>query len=188
MSNAVNRSELSERRITMKWSIKEVASVLLFVAVLVAGMLSGASEVQGAGLAQQIEGSWSLVSIYNEQDGKKTDVFGPNPRGSLILTPDGSFSYILMRASLPKFASNARQKGTAEENQAVVQGSMAYFGRYSVKSDKEINLHVEGSTFPNWDGQDQKRLITVTGEELKMINPTPSLGGGTNYIILKRAR
>jgi hypothetical protein len=183
-----------KRRNTMKWSIKEVASVLLVVAVLVVGSWSGASGVRaqekGTGLAQQIQGSWNLVSIYNEQDGKKTDVFGPNPRGSLILTPDGRFSCILMRASLPKFASNARQKGTVEENQAVVQGSIAYFGSYSVGSDKEqtLNLHMEGSMFPNWDGQDQKRLMTVKGDELKLANPTPSIGGGTNYNIWKRAK
>jgi hypothetical protein len=171
----------------MKWSIKK-AMLMLVVAVLVVGTLSGASVTWGAGLAEQIQGNWVMVSIYNEQDGKKTDVFGPNPRGSLIFTSDGSYSYILMRASLPKFASNARQKGTVEENQAVVQGSIAYFGKYSVAGDKEVNLHVHGSTFPNWDGQDQKRLITVTGDELKMVNPTPSVGGGTNYIILKRAK
>jgi hypothetical protein len=168
--------------------MKEVASVLLVVGLLVVGSGFGASLAWGAGLADQIQGHWIMVSIYNEQDGKKTDVFGPNPRGTLIFTPDGSFSYILMKASLPKFASNARQKGTAEENQAVVQGSIAYFGKYTVAGDKEVNLHVEGSTFPNWDGQDQKRLITINGDEFKMVNPTPSVGGGTNYIILKRAR
>ncbi len=175
----------------MKWSIKEVASVLFVVAVLAAGTLFGASKVyageKGAGSAQ---GSWVLVSIYNEQDGKKTDVFGVNPRGSLILTTDGRFSLTFLRASLPKFASNARQKGTVEENQAVVQGSVAAIGTYTVTGDKEntLNLHIEGSTFPNWDGQDQKRLITVNGDEMKMINPTPSVGGGTNHIIWKRAK
>ncbi len=178
----------------MKWTIKEVASVLLVVTVIVVGSWSGASKVyaqeKGASLAQQVQGSWILVSIYNEQDGKKTDVFGPNPRGSLLLNSDGRFSHILMRANLPKFASNVRQKGTVEENQAVVQGSMVYFGRYSVGSDKEqtVNLHIEGSTFPNWDGQDQKRLMTVEGDELKLVNPAPSIGGGTNYIIWKRAK
>jgi len=190
----MNRRELRERWNIMNWPIKGVSSALSVVAVLAVGTLFGASEVRaqekGAGYAKQIQGSWNLVSIYNEQDGKKTDVFGPNPRGSLLLTPDGRFSWILMQASLPKFASNARQKGTAEENQAVVQGSIAFFGRYSVVSDKEqtINLHVEGSTFPNWDGQDQKRIVTVNGDELKVVNPTPSLGGGTNHLIWKRAK
>jgi hypothetical protein len=176
----------------MKSSIKEVASVLLVVALLVVGSWSGASKVwaqeKGAGLAQQIQGSWVLVSMYNEQDGKKTEQFGPNPRGSLILTPDGRFSSIQMRASLPKFASNSRVKGTAEENQAVVQGSATTFGTYTVASDKvqTVILHIEGSTFPNWDGQDQKRIMTVNGDELKVIG-TATIGG-TNYIIWKRAK
>ncbi|MFI5295096.1 MAG: lipocalin-like domain-containing protein [Thermodesulfovibrionales bacterium] len=176
----------------MKWSIKEVASVLLVVAVLVVGSWSGASEVyakeKGAGLAQ---GSWILVALYNETDGKKTDPFGPNPRGSMLLTPDGRFSMILMRSSLPKFASNVRTKGTVEENQEVVHGSVAAFGTYKVTGDKEqiLNLHMEGSTFPNWDGQDQKRPITVKGDELKVTNPAPSIGGGgTNYQVWKRAK
>lgn len=178
----------------MKGFLKRVPGILPIVVVLAVGTLSVVLEVRaqekGAGYAQQIQGSWSLVSIYNEQDGKKTDVFGPDPRGALILNPDGRFSWILMQASLPKFASNARQKGTAEENQAVVQGSIAYFGKYTVVSDKEqtINLHVEGSTFPNWDGQDQKRIVTVVGDELRVVNPTPSLGGGTNHLVWKRAK
>ena len=124
----------------MKWSIKEVARVLLVVAVLSGGILSGASGVwakEKAGtLAKQIQGTWILVSIYNEQDGKKIEPFGSKPRGSLILTPDGRFSVILMRASLPKFASNNRMKGTAEENQAVVQGPSPTIGTYAVASEK----------------------------------------------------
>ena len=139
----------------MNRSMRKVARVLLVVAVLSGGMLSGASDVwaqeKGSTLAKQIQGSWILVSIYNEQDGKKIEPFGDKPRGSLILTPDGRFSIILMRASLPKFASNNRMTGTAEENQAVVQGSLAYYGTYAVASEKEhtVNLRIEGHTFPN---------------------------------------
>lgn len=177
----------------MKWSAKEVAKVLLVVSVLTVGMWSGASKVRaeekGAGLAQ---GSWILVSLYNESDGNKTEPFGPNPRGSMLLTPDGRFSMILMQATLPKFASNVRTKGTVEENEAVVKGSVAAFGTYAITGgDKEqtLNLHVEGSTFPNWDGQDQKRPMAVSGDELKVINPAPSIGGGgKNYQIWKRAK
>jgi hypothetical protein len=172
--------------------MQEVGRVLSVVAVLAVGVLSGASEVRaqekGAGLAQQIQGSWVLVSMYNEQEGKRTEQFGSNPRGSLIFTPDGRFSSIHMRASLPKFASNSRVKGTAEENQAVVQGSSTLFGTYTVASDKEqtVNLHIEGSTFPNWDGSDQKRIMTVNGDELKVISTTATIGG-TNYSVYKRA-
>ena len=73
----------------------------------------------------------------------------------MIMTPNGRFSVILIRESLPKFASNNRMKGTAEENQAVVQGSLVYYGTYAVVDEKSTQgiCHVEGSTFPNWDGE-----------------------------------
>jgi hypothetical protein len=92
-----------------------------------------------------------VVSVYNEQDGEKTEPYGPQPRGFMTLAPDGRFSIILMKASLPKFAANNRVQGTVEENQAVVQGSLALYGTYAVVSQKEkmVILHVEASTFPN---------------------------------------
>ena len=176
----------------MKWSMMETAKILLVVAVLTAGMWSGASEIRAEEkVTSPAQGSWILVDLYNEADGKKSEPFGPNPRGSMLLTPDGRFSMILMQASLPKFAANVRTKGTVEENQAVVQGSVAAFGTYTITGDKEqtLNLHIEGSTYPNWDGQDQKRPMTVSGDELKVINPNPSNGGtGKNYQIWKRAK
>lgn len=173
----------------MKSSMKEVASLLLVVAVLAVGMLSGASKVCAAGVSSA-QGSWILVELYNEEAGKKTEPFGPNPRGSMLLTPEGRFSMTIMRSSLPKFASNVRTKGTAEEYKAVVDGSVAAIGTYEVTGDKEkvLNLHIEGSTFPNWDGQHQKRPMTVSGDELRVINPTPSIGGGVNTQVWKRAK
>ncbi len=177
----------------MNRSIWKVARVLLVVAVLSGGMLSGASDVRAqektGTLAQQIQGTWILVSLYVEQDGKKTEPFGPQPKGSMILTPDGRFSIILLRASLPKFAANNRMKGTTEENQAIVQGSLADYGTYAVASEKQqtVNLHIEGATFPNWDGTDQKRVMIVKGDEMKLTNPIASVGG-VAYIVWKRAR
>jgi hypothetical protein len=106
-------------------------------------------------------------------------VFGDNPKGSMILTPNGRFSVIMMNGSLPKFAANNRIKGTTEENQAVVQGSLAWFGSYKVVSAKEhmVIFNIEGSTYPNWTGEEQKLVMTVTGNEMKVINPAAAVGG-----------
>ena len=176
----------------MNKSMKETAGVLWVVIALAAWTLSGPSNAgaQQTGLGQQIQGSWTLVSCVNEMDGKKSDVFGPDPRGLFILTSDGRYTMILMRASLPKFASNSRIMGTDEENQAVVQGSIANFGRYAVESekDKTLTLTIEGCTFPNWDGQTQKRIVIVQGDELRVTQHNPAIGGGTNYIVWKRAK
>jgi hypothetical protein len=177
----------------MNRSMKEELRVLLAIAVLSGGMCFGASAVWAKGkagtLAKQVQGSWTLVSLYVEQDGKKIEPFDSQPRGFMTLTPNGQLSVILLRASLPKFAVDNRMKGTAEENQAIVQGSLAYYGTYTVVNEKEhaVQVRIEGSTFPNWDRADQKRTWTVKGDELIITNPTASVGG-VAYVIFKRAK
>ena len=66
--------------------------------------------------ANDIVGTWTLVSITLEQDGKKTDFYGPNPQGQATYDANGRVSVIIARSDLPKFASNNRQAGTPEEN------------------------------------------------------------------------
>ena len=140
--------------------------------------------------AKDLVGTWTLVSLTVEQDGKKTDFFGPNPKGQLTYDADGHFSEILTRSDLPKFASNNREAGTPEENKAAVQGSIAYFGTYSVsEADKMITRHIENCTFPNWNGMDRKSSFSISGDELSSTGLSgTSTGAGTPQSIWKRAK
>jgi lipocalin-like protein len=150
-------------------------------------LLSGVSNAQT--LKQQIVGTWTAVSQYVDQDGKKVEPFGSNPKGMVVYDANGRFVLVLQREALPRFASNSRMTGTAEENKAIVQGSIAYFGRYSIdEKERKINLHFDGSTYPNWDGDDQTRLIAISGDELKIISPVSAVGGGTVHLVLRRAK
>jgi len=159
------------------------AALLLFAFAVPAGDAAA----QGA---KSLTGTWTLVSADNiDASGKNAPFFGPNPRGSLIFTSNGRYSLWVGALSLPKFASNNRAKGTAEENQAVVAGSIAHFGKYTVdEKDKSFTFNVETSTFPNWDGTTQKRAFTVSGDELKYTNPVASAGGGRVDLVWKRAK
>jgi hypothetical protein len=150
-------------------------------------VLSGGSNAQT--LKQQVVGTWTAVSQYVDQDGKKIEPFGSNPKGMVVYDANGRFVLVLQRESLPRFASNSRMTGTAEENKAIVQGSIAYFGRYAIdETERKINLHFDGSTYPNWDGDDQTRLIAISGDELKIISPVSAVGGGTVHLVLRRAK
>jgi Lipocalin-like domain len=95
-------------------------------------------------------------------------------------------------ADLPKFASNNRETGTAEENKAIVQGSLAYFGTYTVsETDKTITTHIESSTFPNWNGADRKTSFKISGDELSVqvvSGPLTTVGTGTASLVWKRAK
>ncbi len=173
----------------MKRHVGKLA-VALFVVIIASFLAVDVwAQAKGGSLAKQIQGTWTLVSMVNEQDGKKSEPYGASPRGIQIFTPDGRFAVITMKASLPKFASGNRLKGTPEEYQGVVQGSNAYFGTYKVVNEKEhqVSFHMEASTFANWDGQDHTRVVTVTGDEMKVTTPATSVGG-TSYLVLKRAK
>jgi hypothetical protein len=143
-----------------------------------------------APIVKALAGSWSLVSnTIENNDGSKFDQFGPNPKGLLMLDEAGHWSVVMTCASLPRFASKDRGKGTPEENYAVVSGSLAYFGAYSIdEANRTMTVRIEGCTFPNWIGTEQKRLFTLNGEELILTNPAPSVGGGSARVVWKRAR
>ena len=157
--------------------------------VIFAGGLPVATTCSAQSLKEQIVGTWLPVSQYVDQDGKKLEPFGSEPKGIVIYDAGGRFVLVLQRATLPKFASSNRLSGTPEENKAIVQGSIAYFGRYSVdEKERKINLHYDGSTYPNWDGEDQVRLISINGDELSMVSPVSAVGGGSVHLLLRRAK
>ena len=140
--------------------------------------------------AKDLVGTWTLVSLTLEQDGKKADFYGPNPSGQLTYDADGHFSEILTRSDLPKFASNNRMAGTAEENKSIVEGSLAQFGTYSVsEADKIITRHIESCTFPNWNGMDRKSSFSISSDELSITGLSgTSTGTETPHLVWKRAK
>ena len=141
-------------------------SFLCLGAVLVTG--NAVAQQAGNALKDQLVGTWILVSATVErQDGSKAEIFGPNPIGIVIFDADGHLSLQEMRSDLPKFASNDRQTGTTDENKAIVQGLICYFGTYTLDdAAKILTFHLEGCSFPNWAGTDVKRSITLSGNEL----------------------
>jgi hypothetical protein len=154
----------------------------------VAGAVICCSGIAAVGqTAADLVGSWEPVSIVNTaKDGTKSDAFGPALKGRTIFTSDGHFSQVVTRASLPKFASDNRLQGTADENKAIVQGSIGYYGTYSVV-DKVLILHVEGGTWASWTGTDQKRPITSFTKD-EMTQTIPAAIGGTNVGVWRRVK
>jgi hypothetical protein len=129
--------------------------------------------------AKDLVGAWTLVSA---------DAFGPSPKGMLIFDAKGHMVWMLMKGDLPHYASNNRGQGTAEENKATVQGMIAQYGSYRV-TGTDLLVHIDGSSYPNWDGIDQKRTnVSVSKNELRWTQPTPSAGGPAAVVVWRRAR
>ena len=138
--------------------------------------------------AKDLVGTWIAVSNVSDQGGVKSEVYGSPPLGMLIFDADGHYGLVLSRKDLPKFASNSRTNGTAEENKAAVQGTISHFGRYAVSEpDKTIFFKIEASTYPNFNGTEQKRPFTLIGDELTYTVPAFS-GGGTAVAVWKRIK
>ena len=163
--------------------MRTTAALLLLGVALPSGGAFAQSTLQ-----DQIVGTWTYVSVdLVRTDGVREPLFGPNPQGQAIFDSNGRYILMTARAGQAKFASTNRMEGTPEENKAVVQGSIAHFGRYTVdEANKTITFHIQTSTFPNWNGTEQKRPFTVMGEELTW--RTPASTGGTAEVVLKRAK
>ena len=153
-------------------------------AVLGLTLLPGSAVSEERSLRDQLVGTWKIVSVDNTRpDGSIKQIFGPHPKGIAVFDARGNTAIIIMRSGRPTVAANNRDLGTAEEFKATVQGTHAYFGTYSViEPEKTLVFHVEGNTFPNQEGIDTKRLISINGDEFRWITPNPSVGGKSEAI------
>jgi hypothetical protein len=134
-------------------------------------LLAGATASCGGQEAKDLVGSWAHVSNINTSaDGKKSNLYGEKPSGQAMFGADGRFSIFFHNPDMPKIAANNRTQGTAEENKAIVSGMVALYGSYTVVN-KEIIMKVEGSSYPNWVGTEQRRPISsFTQDEMHQIN------------------
>ena len=147
------------------------------------------SRAEQSGLKDQLVGTWMLVSISGERDGRKTEPWGATPKGILVMNANGRFAQIQMRADLPKFSSPNRTKGTAEEFRATSFGSLTYFGTFSIdEAEKVLLFRVKASSFPNLDGEVNRRPFSLKGDELVTINPASATGGSPVSLSWRRDR
>ena len=155
-----------------------VAVVLACLAITV-----GAPAGLFAQTAKDLVGSWTLVSAVTEKDGTKSDIFGATAKGILVFDAHGRYTITFISPELPKFAANNRAAGSSEENKAVVVGSIAHFGTYTVdEADHSFTFHVECSTYPNLNRTTQRRPFSVVGTELTYTDPNATAGGRATVI------
>lgn len=160
------------------------------IASVLALSLLGGHAATAQGVQDQFVGTWTLVSIrYVQPDGSAVEPFGPNAKGMLVF--DGTrFATQVMAAKLPKFGSNNRMVGTPEEYKAISHGVVAYFGTYTVNdSARIVTLHIERSSFPNWERTDQQRKFEFVGNELRYTAASSTANPAESAVLVwKRAK
>jgi Lipocalin-like domain len=161
-----------------------VVGICLLVGTQVWSQAANPQSATGAKLV----GTWVLVSETAHQGDKMTQPLGPSPQGMMMFDRGGRFMMFIARPGIPKFAAGKRDAGTADENKAVLAGLLAFFGTYSVnEADQVLILRPEASTFPNWNGADQKRFVELAGDQQIWTNRTPAIGAEIVEVVWKRA-
>jgi hypothetical protein len=122
------------------------------------------------GLAQSgsLAGTWLLTAAdVIKTDGMRTQDYGPNPHGLLILTADGRYMVEIYRVARARFASNDKFHGSPDEYKDVSLGMSCHFGTYAVDAAKStITFKIDSASFSNWDGSTQVRNFSLNGDEL----------------------
>jgi Lipocalin-like domain len=165
-------------------------TIIAAAALMLAAGGSNAAAQQKS-LKDRLAGTWHFViAEVTAPDGKKSFPFGPSPRGILIFTPEGDFAQIHIASEVPKIASGNRLAASPEEYAGIMRGTIAQFGTYTVDEEKKtFTYKITSSTFPNWEGVLQTRLIEkLTDDEFINTNPQVGAGRGSATNLYKRAR
>ena len=160
-------------------------TTLLAVSAALGTALLAPGIALGQSVKDQIVGTWRLVSIYNEVNGTKTNLYGEKPAGLLVFDKAGNSISMIAKPDIPKFAKANRLQGTDAEYRAVVQSIIAGFGTYTVEGDT-VTIKTIASSYPNRSGTTEKRVMKISGDKLTTVNPTAA-SGGTAYANYVRA-
>jgi hypothetical protein len=97
---------------------------------------------QKQSLKEQLVGTWTLLSWQQKKgDGTRVERYGTSPKGIAFFDAGGRYIITVMRPDRAKYASNALWQGTADENKETADGTITYFGKYSI-SDADSSITV----------------------------------------------
>jgi lipocalin-like protein len=159
------------------------------IAVAAILLLPGPGAGQEKSLRDRLVGAWvSAVHETTLPDGTKRKQFGASPRGMVILDASGNYTQILVNPDVPKYRSNDRTQGTADEHAATIRGSVANYGTWTVdEAAKTLTYHIVGSTFPNQAGTEMKTVVSLSGDEWTSTIPRTT-SGRQSVMVWKRAK
>ena len=123
-----------------------------------------------------LAGTWTLVAAdVQHPDGSRGRDYGAAPKGLLLIDAQGHYSLQIFKAERPQFASGDKATGTPAEYKEAVMGSSTHFGTISVDPvNGTLTFHVQNASFPNWEGQSQKRSYELKDGELSYrVTPRP---------------
>ena len=158
------------------------------VMVLGLALVPSGAIAQQKSLKEQLVGTWTVVSCDSTSANGAKQPFCQNPNGILMLDAGGRYATVTAARGRPKLPSGNRSDVPAEQFKSAVMGLAANFGTWTVnEADKTMTLHYDGALFPNIEGSDVKQTVSLNGDELRIIQPMPVLGG-RGEMVYRRAK
>jgi len=136
-----------------------------------------ASEPDKMNTVAAIEGTWTLAfADVKHPDGTRAHDYGDAPKGMLQIDHAGHYSLFIFDSSRPRFAAKDKSAGTPGEFRAAALGTSSHFGTVDIDPMKStLTFHIEGATFPNWEGTTQVRSYELSGDMLSYkVPPRPN--------------
>ena len=150
-----------------------VVAALLSTCALWTSTVFASSAPDVASLA----GTWTLVAAdVQHPDGSRASDYGAEPKGLLLIDKQGHYSLQIFKAERLAFGAGNKAKGTPAEYESAVMGSSTHFGTLSIDGDRGVLVfHIQGASFPNWEGQEQRRQYELKDGVLSYrVTPRPN--------------
>lgn len=125
-------------------------------------------------------GTWRYAAAYVQfDDGTIGYNFTQNPQGLFIIRPR-NYSHVVMSPDIPPVASGRLKVLTDAEAHAIAENVLVHYGTWDADPVAgTFSVHIEKSSFPNFDGITQVRTVTkLTRDELEYVNHTVTNGQG----------
>ena len=107
---------------------------------------------------------------------------GPDPEGYLCYHPAGIVSATLGDSARPPVPAGDPQSGTDDDYEKMARRFIAYAGPFSADAGNgTVTHHVDVSLFPNWQGCDQVRRVTIEGGRLSIIASDRTSADGRTF-------
>ena len=137
-----------------------------------------------------LTGTWTLAAADRlKPDGTRARDYGQHPKGRLIIDAQGRYSLQIFDGDRPRIASGDKATATPAELTGAVVGSSTHYGTVAV--DKAANVlvfRIEGASFANWEGTEQRRKYALTTDTLSYQVPTPRPDGSIPISEWRRER
>jgi hypothetical protein len=129
-----------------------------------------------------LQGTWELVAWRRiAANGAISYPLGADARGQLIYTSNGRMAVQITAASRSPLAADDLLGGDVAGQARAYSTYLAYFGTYSLNGEHIVHC-LDGSLFPNWNGEKQVRAVTSEGANLILRTPPVQLADGSTVV------